>query len=111
MNIELDDLFMIYNSELDVDPEIFENTSQSEFYNFDMELIESVSKISNKSIQRLSKKAGIQSLSANSYDIIRQLIQKKIYSLLRDVMIIRDEKQAKIISLEDVEMVVKKNVI
>lgn len=111
MNIEFEDIIMIYNSELDIDPSIFEDVPQTEFVVRDMELIESVLKISNKSIQRLSKKAGIQSISANSYDTVRQLIQKIIYSILRDVMIIRDEKQVKIISLEDVEMVINKNII
>ena len=111
MNIEIDNIVMICESDIDIDPSVFENDAQSEFCKFDMEIVESISKISNKSIQRLSKKCGIHSLSTSSYNTVRQIIQKKLYSIIRNVIVIRDEKQTKIISLKDIEMAIDKNII
>jgi len=60
-----------------------------------------MSDISKQGIIRLARKAGVKSLSNKCVNIIRELMRERVEELLKTVIIFNENKNNKIISLDD----------
>ena len=59
-------------------------------------------KLSKPSINRLSRRAGVKSLSDDCYETIRNLIGMKMTEIIKNVIIVNNSNQNKTISSSDI---------
>ena len=59
--------------------------------------------ITNASILRMCKKAGISSISAESYPFIKNIIHQHIYNTIKKILAIRETKKTKKLTDKDVK--------
>ena len=58
--------------------------------------------INKPSLSRLSRKAGVKSMSEDSYSQINDFIEEKLNEVLQNIIIINTEKNTKTIMPEDI---------
>ena len=58
--------------------------------------------INKPSLSRLARKAGVKSISEDSYPQINNFIEEKLNEVLRGILIINSEKNTKTIMPEDI---------
>jgi histone H3/H4 len=57
--------------------------------------------ISKPSIKRLSKRAGVKSMSDDSYEVVNKIIEQNLEEIINVVLVINSQNKNKIITKED----------
>lgn len=58
--------------------------------------------LTNPSITRLARRAGIKSISSDCFDVIRYLIKDKLEEVIKNSLIINNERKTKTLMCEDI---------
>ncbi len=58
--------------------------------------------ITNPSITRLARKAGVKSIAEECFDVIKNIIEEKMDECIRVALVVNSERQTKTLMVEDI---------
>jgi histone H3/H4 len=58
--------------------------------------------LTNPSIMRLARKAGVKNFSAGSYPIVNKMIEEELFKLISVIKVVNSEKSTRTIMISDV---------